>query len=30
MDLVFVASVFLMGGEFWDKIRRIFVYEGKA
>jgi hypothetical protein len=28
MDLAFVASVFLMGGEFWDKVRRIFIYEG--
>jgi hypothetical protein len=24
-----VASVFLMGGEFWEKVRRIFIYEGK-
>src|SRR5262249_5834091 len=29
MDLAFVASVFVMGGEFWEKVRRIFVYEGK-
>jgi len=29
MDLAFVASVSLMGGEFWEKVRRIFVYEGK-
>ena len=29
MDLAFVARVFLMGGEFWEKVRRIFVYEGK-
>ena len=28
-DLAFVLSVFLMGGEFWEKARRIFVYEGK-
>src|SRR5262249_15494492 len=28
MDLAFVASVFLMGGEFWDKVGRLFVYEG--
>jgi hypothetical protein len=28
-DLAFVASVFLMGGEFWEKVRRIFIYEGK-
>ena len=30
MDLAFVASVFLMGAEFWEKARRIFVYEGKV
>ena len=29
MDLAFVASVFLMGAEFWEKARRIFIYEGK-
>jgi hypothetical protein len=29
-DLAFVASVFLMGGEFWEKVRRLFIYEGKA
>jgi hypothetical protein len=29
MDLAFVVSVFLMGGEFWEKVRRIFVYEGR-
>ena len=29
MDLAFVASVILMGGEFWEKVRRIFIYEGK-
>jgi hypothetical protein len=28
MDLAFVASIFLMGGEFWEKVRRIFVYDG--
>ena len=26
----FVASVFLMGAEFWEKARRIFMYEGKV
>jgi hypothetical protein len=30
MDLAFVASVYLMGGEFWEKVRRIFIYEGKV
>ena len=29
MDLAFVASVFLMAAEFWEKARRIFIYEGK-
>jgi hypothetical protein len=29
-DLSFVASVFVMGGEFWDKFRKLFVWEGKA
>ena len=24
-DLSFLVSVFLMGGEFWDKLRRLFV-----
>jgi hypothetical protein len=30
MDLAFVASVFVMGGEFWEKVRRLFVYEGSG
>jgi hypothetical protein len=29
MDLAFVASIFVMGGEFWEKVRRIFIYDGK-
>jgi hypothetical protein len=29
MDLAFVASVFVMGGEFWEKVRRIFIYDGE-
>ncbi len=29
-DLGFILSVFLMGGEFWEKFRRLFVWEGKA
>jgi hypothetical protein len=29
-DLSFIFSVFLMGGEFWEKLRRLFVWEGKA
>lgn len=27
-DLVFVSSVLLMGGEFWEKFRRLFVWDG--
>jgi hypothetical protein len=30
MDLAFVFGVFLMGPEFWEKVRRIFIYEGAA
>lgn len=29
-DLSFIFSVFLMGGEFWEKLRRMFIWEGKA
>jgi hypothetical protein len=29
-DLIFIASMFAMGGEFWGKLRRIFVWEGKV
>ncbi|HEY5814358.1 MAG TPA: transporter suffix domain-containing protein [Terrimicrobiaceae bacterium] len=28
-DLSFVASMFVMGGEFWEKVRKIFIWEGK-
>ena len=28
-DLSFILSIFLMGGEFWEKLRRLFVWEGK-
>lgn len=27
-DLVFVAGLFFAGGEFWEKLRRIFIWEG--
>jgi len=27
-DLVFLASLFFAGGEFWEKLRRLFVWEG--
>lgn len=29
-DLGFILSVFLMGGEFWEKFRRLFIWEGRA
>lgn len=29
-DFCFVASMFIMGGEFWEKLRRIFIWEGKT
>jgi len=29
-DLIFFFSLFLAGGEFWEKFRRIFVWEGKV
>jgi len=27
--LSFILSMFIMGGEFWEKFRRIFIWEGK-
>ncbi len=29
-DLVFVASLFVLGGEFWDKLRALFVHGARA
>jgi hypothetical protein len=29
-DIVFIASFFVLGGEFWDKLRALFVYGAKA
>jgi hypothetical protein len=29
-DAVFIASFFVLGGEFWDKLRSLFVYGAKA
>lgn len=29
-DLAFILSFFVMGGEFWEKFRRLFVWEGKV
>lgn len=27
--LCFILSMFIMGGEFWEKFRRLFIWEGK-
>lgn len=29
-DLIFIISMFIMGGEFWEKFRRIFIWEGQS
>jgi hypothetical protein len=29
-DLLFIVSMFIMGGEFWEKVQRIFIWEGKG
>jgi len=29
-DVMFVASLFVLGGDFWDKIRALFICEAKA
>ena len=29
-DLAFIFSFFIMGGEFWEKFRRLFVWEGRV
>ena len=28
-DVLFVSSLFVLGGEFWDKLQALFVYGGK-
>ena len=30
IDLLFVASLFVLGGDFWDKVRALLIYEAKA
>lgn len=30
LDLVLVASLFVLGGEFWDKLRALFLYDARA
>ena len=29
-DLVFIFSLFVLGGDFWDKLRALFIYRAKA
>ena len=29
-DLIFIASFFVLGGDFWEKFRALFIYEAKA
>ena len=29
-DLIFVSSLFVLGGDFWDKIRALFIHEATA
>ena len=29
-DIAFIFSFFVMGGEFWEKFRRLFVWKGKV
>ena len=29
-DLVLFLSVFVLGGDFWDKLRSLFVYDARA
>jgi hypothetical protein len=26
-DLMFVSSLFVLGGEFWDKVRSLFIFD---
>jgi hypothetical protein len=30
LDLVLVTSLFVLGGEFWDKLRALFLYDAKV
>jgi hypothetical protein len=29
-DLLLVGSLFVLGGEFWGKLRALFIYDAKA
>lgn len=30
IDVIFFSSFFVLGGDFWDKVRSLFVYDAKA
>jgi len=30
LDALFICSVFVLGGDFWDKLRALFVYKAKV
>ena len=29
-DFLFLASLFVLGGDFWDKLRALFIYDARA
>jgi hypothetical protein len=29
-DTLFLTSFFVLGGEFWDKVKALFIYEARA
>ncbi|MEI9479816.1 MAG: hypothetical protein WCO26_25040, partial [Deltaproteobacteria bacterium] len=29
-DLVFLISLFVLGGDFWDKLKALFIYEARV
>jgi hypothetical protein len=29
-DILFLTSIFVLGGDFWDKVRSLFIYNAKA
>jgi len=29
-DVMFVVSLFVLGGDFWDKVRALFVYDARG
>ena len=29
-DVMFIASLFILGGEFWDKVRSLFIYDASV